>query len=507
MGGNNPVRIQSMTNTDTMNTRASVDQCIRIIEAGGEMVRLTTQGVREAENLENIKRELRRAGYDIPLVADVHFNPAVAETAARIVEKVRINPGNYTDPRANFRKEHQTDSQFIEGLEKAWERFIPLIKICKEYGTTLRIGVNHGSLSDRIMMRYGNTPEGMAESAIEFLAILKEEGFTNAVVSMKSSDPLIMVQATRLTVRKMQKLDMVFPVHLGVTEAGEGEDGRILSSAGIGMLLAEGIGDTIRVSLSEEPEDEIPVARKIVSLFPRGNAFSNSYETPLSRPRIDGFTYPVVVGNTAGKNKPDMSEGEFKERYPQGKAINFSFNPLEDIDLANKFIAGNYPVPVILNPTFNTSSADELIIEAGATLGRFFIEPMAAGLMIEAPSIKDKALLTDLSFSILQTTGARITRNRYLSCPTCGRTKFNLLEAVKKVKAATGNTSGLKIAVMGCVVNGPGEMAGADWGYVGAGEGKVHIYKGLTPVLKNVPEDKAVDELVRLIEESATGDR
>ena len=492
-----------MTNTDTLDTKASVEQCKKIIDAGAEMVRLTTQGIREAENLEAIKRELRRSGYDAPLVADVHFNPAVAETAARIVEKVRINPGNYTDPRALFRDGIQTDDQFAEGFEKARERFLPLIKICKQYGTAIRVGVNHGSLSDRIMMRYGNTPEGMARSAIEFLAILKDEGFANAVVSMKSSDPLVMVTATRLTVAMMQESVMEFPVHLGVTEAGEGEDGRILSAAGIGMLLAEGIGDTIRVSLSEAPEDEIPVARKIVSLFPGRTIIQGSYQSPASRPAVEGFRHPVVLGENGSKNRSDLSLDQFNSKYSVSDARIYSFNSPDDISKATKFITDHYPLPVILNPRFTTSSLEELVIESGVTMGRFFIESMAAGLIIDAPAIKEKALLTDLAFTILQTTGARITRNRYLSCPTCGRTKFNLLEAVKKVKEATSHTKGLKIAVMGCVVNGPGEMAGADWGYVGAGQGKVHIYKGLTPVMKNVPEDKAVEELVKLIEDSS----
>ena len=487
MGGELPVRVQSMTNTDTLDTAASVAQCIRIIEAGGELVRLTAQGVREAENLLNIKRGLREAGFNTPLCADIHFNPAAAEAAAAIVEKVRINPGNYADKRASFIRQELTDAEYSSELERIRDRLLPLIKICNDHGTVVRIGVNHGSLSDRIMTRYGNTPAGMAVSAVEFLKIFRNEGFHDLVVSMKSSDTRVMVESNRILVRMMIEEGMDYPVHLGITEAGEGEEGRLISAAGIGALLAEGIGDTVRVSLSEAPEREIPVAREIVR-FIGGDAgrIRKPCATPAG-PVSRGRYIPVVVTE---------SDGVFSDengKTPAGKIVTFMAE-----DVCHDTSAGNGEV--ILNPVFNEDDPVRLGTDAAALLGRFFIARSVQGVCISNRGKVQGSVLRDLSFSILQATEARITRTRYISCPTCGRTKFNLEEAVQKVKAATSHLTGMKIAVMGCIVNGPGEMAGADYGYVGAGEGKVHIYRGTEPVLKNVAETEALSRLLELIE-------
>ncbi len=543
MGGALPVRVQSMTNTDTLDTAASVSQCIRIIEAGGELVRLTAQGVREAENLAAIKRELRLAGFDTPVCADIHFNPAAAEVAARIVEKVRINPGNYADKRASFIRQELTDSEWMAELERTRERLLPLIKICTEYGTAVRIGVNHGSLSDRIMTRYGNTPEGMAVSAVEFLKIFRGEGFSRIVVSMKSSDTLTMVQANRLLVRMMADEGMFFPVHLGITEAGEGEDGRIISAAGTGTLLAEGIGDTIRVSLSEPPEAEIPVARAIIKAVA---GESGRVKLPVAPPeqRKAGERYrPQVYTAGGGRLRdeavkgypaPDMAgtftdeagierlapgagdkfiDGAGIERRTPGPADTFTDEAgmpaeCEALTLTPdhlRLTAGDQSFNRLLNPVFSCDDPEQLAIESAALLGRFFIAKHPSGLCITNTGAIQGEPLRRLAFSILQATEARITRTRYISCPTCGRTKFNLQEAVRRVKAATSHLTGMKIAVMGCVVNGPGEMAGSDYGYVGAAEGKVHIYRGTEAVLKNVPEAEALDRLLELINSDQAG--
>ena len=485
LGGTNPIRLQSMTNTDTLDTRASVAQCIRIIEAGGDFVRLTAQGVREAENLENIKKELRKAGFSNPLIADIHFNPAAAETAARIVEKVRVNPGNYADKRAAFIKTEFTDKENAEELERIHSRLLPLINICREYGTGIRIGINHGSLSDRIMTRYGNTPEGMVMSAMEFIRIFKAENFNKLVLSMKSSDTAVVVESNRMLVDRMIAENVAYPIHLGVTEAGEGEDGRVRSAAGIGALLAEGIGDIVRVSLSEDPEKEIPVAREIVDFIcgPSGRITTPAERIPFKK---RSAPYRPEVVTDEGENKKDESGKTF-----QGSLCTFSSSA-----------DGRFPDPVegaILNPVFEEDDPVKLSIDAAALTGRYFIMQQADGLCISNNGKVIGPKLRDLSFSILQATEARITRNRYISCPTCGRTKFDLVEAVRKVKEATGHLSGLKIAVMGCIVNGPGEMAGSDYGYVGAGEGKVHIYRGVEPVYKNVPLAEAVEVLLKLI--------
>jgi len=488
IGGYNPIRLQSMTNTDTLDTQASVAQSIRIIEAGADYVRLTAQGIREAENLKNIQKELRKAGFENPLIADIHFNPAAAETAARIVEKVRINPGNYADKRASFIKAEFTEKEYNEELEKIHERLLPLINICRENKTVIRLGINHGSLSDRIMTRYGNTPKGMVASAIEFIKIFRSENFNNIVLSMKSSDTVVLVESNRLLVSEMQREGVAFPIHLGVTEAGEGEDGRIRSAAGIGALLSEGIGDTIRVSLTEDPENEIPVAKEILNFIGGEEGRIKNPLPPVPFRQRDTLYRPEVIVCDSGN-----FISESGEPY-KGEVITFN--------------AGNPPrLPekskskIILNPIFDEEDPVTLAINASALLGRYFILKQPDGICITNRGKVQGEKLREISFGILQATEARITRNRYISCPTCGRTKFNLQEAVQKVKEATVHLTGLKIAVMGCIVNGPGEMAGADYGYVGAGEGKVHIYRGTVAVKKNVLQEDAVEELLKIIEE------
>ncbi len=488
MGGDLPVRVQSMTNTDTLDTASSVSQCIRIIEAGGELVRLTAQGIREAENLAVIKSDLRRAGFETPLCADIHFNPAAAELAARLVEKVRINPGNYADRRASFIRQELTESEYMAELERIRERLLPLIRICKEYGTAIRIGVNHGSLSDRIMTRYGNTPEGMAVSAIEFLRIFRSEGFSSLVVSMKSSDTRTMVESNRRLVRMMEEEGMHFPIHLGITEAGEGEDGRVISAAGIGTLLAEGIGDTVRVSLTEAPEREIPVAREIIRFVAGSQRRVKQPCRPLPFSETAVRYHPLVITENGGLFR-DENGAEHTGKVKTFTAVEGSICNDDDPDFTG-----------VLNPEFDEDDRDRLYIDASALLGRWFMARIPSGLCITNKGMLQGSVLRDLSFAILQATEARITRTRYISCPTCGRTKFNLEEAVRKVKAATSHLTGMKIAVMGCIVNGPGEMAGADFGYVGAGEGKVHIYRGTEAVLKNVPEEEALARLLEIIE-------
>jgi (E)-4-hydroxy-3-methylbut-2-enyl-diphosphate synthase len=417
---------------------------------GGEYVRLTAQGVREAENLQNIKDGLRALGVQTPLVADIHFNPKAAEAAAGIVEKVRINPGN-----------------FAQDGEKIRERFIPFLHICKEHHTAIRIGVNHGSLSERIMSRFGDTPQGMVESCMEFLRICVEENFTNVVISMKASNTYTMVQSVRLLVATMDKEDMHFPLHLGVTEAGDGEDGRIKSAVGIGTLLLEGIGDTIRVSLSEDPEAEIPVARLLVD-------------------------YATTSSNVRRRLQPTSCVAEIQNR------------PYESVPDTSFFVVSN-PSSLssarVVTATYHEPDFDTFCIKAAADCGHFFLDNLADGIQLTntAANITPQEV-ESVALGILQATGKRISKTEYISCPSCGRTLFDLQTAIKKVKAATSHLKGLKIAIMGCIVNGPGEMADADYGYVGAGVGKVSLYKGKECVLKNIPEENAVAELLRLID-------
>ena len=437
LGGDNPIRVQSMTNTSTMDTEASVAQILRIAEAGGELVRLTTQGTREAENMDLISQAVRRAGCPVPLVADVHFNPNVADVAARYCEKVRINPGNYVDAARQFKQLEYTDEQYAQELQKIEDRLLPFLDICREHGTAVRIGVNHGSLSDRIMSRYGDTPAGIVESCMEFLRICVRHNFMNVVISIKASNTVVMVQSMRLLVQEMDKEGMTFPLHLGVTEAGEGEDGRIKSAVGIGALLTEGIGDTIRVSLSEAPEKEIPVARQLVDMIP------------------------------------------------------------ECIRLRQEAEEGIKDDTVTLR--LEASSLEELQLKAAMAVGAIFIDKKAHLLDIEAEGF-DEATLRDLSDSILQAARIKFVKTEYISCPGCGRTLYDLEGTIHKIKAATAHLKGLKIAIMGCIVNGPGEMADADYGYVGAARGKVSLYKAKECIEKNIPEEEAVERLLRFIE-------
>ena len=486
VGGTYPVRVQSMTNTNTLDTKATVAQCIRIIEAGADFVRLTAQSIREADNLANIKNELRKAGFNTPLIADIHFNPSAAERAAQLVEKVRINPGNYADKRASFTQTDLTDKEYNDELDRIHQRLLPLIRICRDNKTVIRIGTNHGSLSDRIMTRYGNTPEGMVQSALEYIRIFRSENFNSLVLSMKSSDTRVVLESNRLLVRMMRDEGVAYPIHLGVTEAGEGEEGRIRSAAGSGSLLSEGIGDTIRVSLSEDPESEIPVAREILQFL------GGSKERVMN---------PVPVQNFKTKEglyKPEVitfKDGQYLNEYGnpfQGDMLIFNFQ-------TPPLLSEKSQKKIYLSPVFAEDNPLKLAIDAAALLGRYFILKQADGICITNHGQVQGDKLKDLAFSILQASEARITQNRYISCPTCGRIRFNLQETVKKVKAATKHLKGLKIAVMGCIVNGPGEMSGADYGYVGTAEGRVHIYRGVNIVLRNIPESNAVDELVRLI--------
>ncbi len=441
LGGDNPIRVQSMTTTPTDDTDACVAQAKRIIEAGGEYVRLTTQGIREAENLRNIRAALQAEGITTPLVADVHFNPRVADVAAQIVEKVRINPGNYVDTARTFKKIEYTDAEYAAEVEKIRTRLVPFLNICKQHCTAIRIGVNHGSLSDRIMSRYGDTPEGMVESCMEFLRVCVDERFTDVVLSIKASNTVVMVRTVRLLVRQMEAEGMAFPLHLGVTEAGEGEDGRIRSAVGIGALLGEGLGDTIRVSLSEEPEREIPVARKLVA-----------YAEESARKRA------------LAKNA--IKDGTLTLHYDE--------DTLEDFQL-------------------------KAAMDAGALL----IDGLARNLVLT----NDNPLITpeqikNTQDAILQAARVRFTRTEYISCPGCGRTLYDLQTTIARIKAATAHLGGgVKIAIMGCIVNGPGEMSDADYGYVGAARGKVSLYRGKECVEKNIPEAEAVEKLLKLIEE------
>ena len=445
IGGDNPIRIQSMATTDTNDTEASVAQAKRIIDAGGELVRFTTQGTREAENMKHISARLKADGYYTPLVADVHFTAHTADVAAQYCEKVRINPGNYVDPGRTFKHLEYTDEEYAEELKKIEAKLIPFINICKQHHTAVRIGVNHGSLSDRIMSRYGDTPEGIVESCMEFLRIFRREQFNDVVISIKASNTVVMVTTVRLLVKTMDAEDMHYPLHLGVTEAGEGEDGRIKSAVGIGALLTEGIGDTIRVSLSEEPECEIPVARKLVDLIPECMKLRDEAEASIKDDTI-----------TLTLDAPDWETFQLKASMAVGA----------------------------------------LLIDRKATKLQLAVSswPLASQELI-ANSQK----LTSLADSILQAARIKFTKTEYISCPGCGRTLYNLQETIAKIKAATKDLVGLKIGIMGCIVNGPGEMADADYGYVGAGRGKISLYRAKECIEKNIPEAEAVDRLLELI--------
>lgn len=592
LGGGNPIRVQTMTTTDTNNTQATVEQCIRAIEAGAEFVRITTQGTREAANLQNIKGELIARGYTTPIVADVHFNPAAALEAAKHVEKVRINPGNYVDPRARFETVSYTDQEYADELKRIEERLLPLIEICRERGVAIRIGVNHGSLSDRIMSRYGDTPAGMVESAMEFLRIFSKHGFNQLVISMKSSNTRVMVQAVRLLVATMDAEGMNFPLHLGVTEAGDGEDGRIKSAVGIGALLADGIGDTIRVSLTEEPENEIPVAKKLVNYFanrktspslksidslpynpyeynrrvipevkgvgganpPRVFAYINETFTEstanawgwrfdsvkkLWQPTDAAPDYFVVPGFSPSPNfdgLPVISEhtpnfrlikvDDFINQKSLGSVmLSVTYADLLNPDLvsalkgsqnvvlllstsnSNGFAEQRAAVielmrqeiclPVVVARGYSDAEKEDFQLKAAADVGGLLIDGLIDGVMLTSPLSPE--VIRNTAFAILQAARTRVTKTEYIACPGCGRTLFSLQQTLQKVRSATSHLKGLKIGVMGCIVNGPGEMADADYGYVGAGPGRITLYKGKEVVKKNIPEEQAIDELIALI--------
>ncbi|MDR0733020.1 MAG: (E)-4-hydroxy-3-methylbut-2-enyl-diphosphate synthase [Dysgonamonadaceae bacterium] len=573
LGGDHPIRIQSMTNTSTMDTEASIAQCIRIIEAGGEYIRLTAQGVREAENLRHIRDGLRKRGYQTPLIADIHFNPNAAYAAATAVEKVRINPGNFTAPAKISPQCEYSEEDFRREIEKIRARFVPFLDICKANHTAVRIGVNHGSLSDRIMNRYGDTPEGMVASCMEFLRICAEENFANAVVSIKASDTSVMVTTVRLLAARMDAEGMNFPLHLGVTEAGDGEDGRIKSAVGIGTLLLEGIGDTIRVSLSEDPEAEIPVARALTkhasaSLDNSRAQTGDFHETNHTR---QAETPPIVIADYSrsetyagnpdltpdflylGKNRsfprPENQKvitdyaafSGGKNEYPlftardgaawQNTDAPLQFLLLHDSELNADRIAHlirnprtvlvlssaatvfeqksllcrltreGIKNPVVLQRAYGEPDLEAFQIKSAADCGAFFLDNSVDGIFLQNETLAvSPEEITACSFGILQATGRRISKTEYIACPGCGRTLFDLQTTLKKVKAATAHLKGLKIGVMGCIVNGLGEMAAADYGYVGAGVGRVSLYKGKTCVKKNIPAGEAVAELLRLIE-------
>ncbi|MGN0004162.1 MAG: (E)-4-hydroxy-3-methylbut-2-enyl-diphosphate synthase [Sphingobacterium composti] len=622
MGGDNPIRIQSMTTIDTMDTMGSVEQTIRMVDAGCEIVRITAPSIKEAENLGNIKKELRARGYDVPLVADIHFTPNAAEVAAKLIEKVRVNPGNYADKK-KFDQIDYTDSAYQAELERIYKKFAPLVGICKEHGTAMRIGTNHGSLSDRIMSRYGDTPEGMVESAMEFIRICEDLQFYNLCVSMKSSNPLVMVQAYRLLVEKMIAENMNYPLHLGVTEAGDGEDGRIKSAVGIGTLLEDGLGDTVRVSLTEEPEKEAPVAIALVNRYSKRKIeleqepqreIITLTEAKTTTPYISrevntfvgGSLVPRVIIDISAKNLKDpfiLSEVGYKydainDKYHMGdQSVDFvyladqlpsftmpgnlkqlynyntwlsltnkanihpvltlaEFNHaatkdavlnlvrISNDDLGNEefnnlqidktvvflletthshgmadqrqFFANLQEIgienPVIIRRTYNPTEfsgpvgdimnpeepISKIQLYAATDLGALLIDGLGSGIWIDSPATPtDK--LASISFGILQATRSRISKTEYISCPSCGRTLFDLQETTQMIRARTNHLKGLKIGIMGCIVNGPGEMADADYGYVGAGPDKITLYRGQEVVKKNVSSAHALDELINII--------
>ncbi|MDN3585858.1 (E)-4-hydroxy-3-methylbut-2-enyl-diphosphate synthase [Pedobacter aquatilis] len=614
LGGHNPIRIQSMTTTDTMDTFGTVEQTIRMVESGCDYVRITAPSIKEAENLANIKKELRLRGYDVPLIADIHFTPNAAEMAARIVEKVRVNPGNYADKKKFENLEYTQDAYNAE-LERINKKFVPLIKICKEYGTAMRIGTNHGSLSDRIMSHYGDTPRGMVESAMEFIRMCEAENYYNLVISMKASNTQVMVQAYRLLVETMVKEGMNYPLHLGVTEAGDGEDGRIKSAVGIGTLLEDGLGDTIRVSLTEDPEFEAPVAKALADRYvirsqsevggrEVDSTFSISHDTssiktysPYTYSRrvtdsiqhIGGHHHPVVMINvskenlkdpyflsavgynySAGLDKYNMADqacdlaffgdnlpsfsfpGNLKQIYNYNTWLKLSdknnCHPLFSLEEFSKaevkddllnfveidskqlnnpaieqlnnvvlilktsanhgmaeqrafFVAlqeKNIQIPVIIKRTYGVLDADSLQLYASTDFGALFTDGFGDGIWIDAQN-NDLALLNSTSFGILQATRTRISKTEYISCPSCGRTLFDLQETTQLIRSRTDHLKGLKIGIMGCIVNGPGEMADADYGYVGTGPDKITLYRGQEVVKKNVNTAFALDELIDII--------
>lgn len=601
IGGDNPVRVQSMTTTSTLDTEGSVAQCKRIIDAGGELVRLTTQGRREAENLANISRQLRAEGYTQPLCADIHFNANVADVAACHTEKVRINPGNYVDPARTFKHLEYTDEQYAQELEKIEERLTTFIDLCKEHHTAVRIGVNHGSLSDRIMSRYGDTPEGIVESCMEFLRIFRKHNFDDVVISIKASNTVVMVRSVRLLVAEMDREDMHYPLHLGVTEAGEGEDGRIKSAVGIGALLADGIGDTIRVSLSEEPEAEIPVAKHLVRyirrkqghlLVPGVQAKNFDYLRPERRKTqavgpIGGTQPPVVIVSEVQGAKEGVTQGpealrpdyiyvgqQMPDLPVEGQRYIVDFNAFgrelqkhmdvadymfpifpynampyisavpdtapiflvlpygscaeeykaclkansnvvvvvpsqhqnrlgEQRALVHELMAEGIENPVVFAQAYKHSQQEkaDLQLEAAADMGALMMDGLTDGLWLMNDGDIAMQDLTDTAYAILQAGRLRMVKTEYISCPGCGRTLYDLRTTIARVKEATKSMKGLKIGIMGCIVNGPGEMADADYGYVGAGVGRIALYRGKVCVERGIPEAEAVEHLLQLIKE------
>lgn len=601
IGGDNPVRVQSMTTTSTLDTEGSVAQCKRIIDAGGELVRLTTQGRREAENLANISRQLRAEGYTQPLCADIHFNANVADVAACHTEKVRINPGNYVDPARTFKHLEYTDEQYAQELEKIEERLTTFIDLCKEHHTAVRIGVNHGSLSDRIMSRYGDTPEGIVESCMEFLRIFRKHNFDDVVISIKASNTVVMVRSVRLLVAEMDREDMHYPLHLGVTEAGEGEDGRIKSAVGIGALLADGIGDTIRVSLSEEPEAEIPVAKHLVRyirrkqghlLVPGVQAKNFDYLRPERRKTqavgpIGGTQPPVVIVSEMQGAKEGVTQGQealrpdyiyvgqqMPDQPVEGQRYIVDFNAFgrelqkhmdvadymfpifpynampyisavpdtapiflvlpygscaeeykaclkanpnvvvvvpsqhqnrlgEQRALVHELMAEGIKNPVVFAQAYKHSQQEktDLQLEAAADMGALMMDGLTDGLWLMNDGDIATQDLTDTAYAILQAGRLRMVKTEYISCPGCGRTLYDLRTTIARVKEATKGMKGLKIGIMGCIVNGPGEMADADYGYVGAGVGRIALYRGKVCVERGIPEAEAVEHLLQLIKD------
>lgn len=608
MGGDHPIRIQSMTTIDTMDTKGSVEQSIRMIDAGCEYVRITAPSLKEAQNLLEIKNELKLRGYNVPLVADIHFTPNAAELAARIVEKVRVNPGNYADKK-RFENIEYTDTAYQAELDRIRKKFSPLVAICKEYGTAMRIGTNHGSLSDRIMSRYGDTPLGMVESALEFVRICEDLNYFDIVLSMKASNPQVMIQAYRLLAQKLDEEGLQpYPLHLGVTEAGDGEDGRIKSSVGIGTLLEDGLGDTIRVSLTEEPEAEVPVAQMLADRYvhrkgdaipaydhypihpfeynkrvshevvnvgganvPRVIADLSSKEkiTPVSLFAM-GYQYSVPLdkwtitdmacdfiyaGNniidfeipgtlaiihdhamwtkekTKSRTYPMLSSADYLAGFPQSESLNFINATLKDLTNAfvNKIkedatavliintnnphgmaeqrrlfaelINKNCSVPVIIKRDYVDLSFEKLQLYSATDIGGLLIDGLGDGIFIGAKNSGPDKRINETAFTILQATRTRISKTEYISCPSCGRTLFDLQETTAMIRSRTYHLKGVKIGIMGCIVNGPGEMADADYGYVGSGPGRITLYRGKEVVKRNVPSAQAVDELINLIRE------
>lgn len=607
MGGDNPIRIQSMTTIDTMDTIGSVEQTLRMVEAGCEYVRITAPSIKEAQNLAEIKKELKARGCSVPLIADIHFTPNAAELAARIVEKVRVNPGNYADKK-RFETIEYTEATYQAELERIRVKLLPLIKICKEYGTAMRIGTNHGSLSDRIMSRYGDSPTGMVESALEFLKICEDESYYNIVLSMKSSNPQVMVQAYRLLVQRLDEGGFKpYPLHLGVTEAGDGEDGRIKSSVGIGTLLEDGLGDTIRVSLTEEPEAEVPVALELASRCTNRaghayipdiqsnpiNPFEYSRRATIEVQNFGGHQVPRVIADFSGKEKitpaslfgvgyiysvpldkwtitdvacdyvflgdntldfeipgtlgliynhatwlknrdqvrafPFIRSEQYLSGVEVSSKLNFVYCTLESlttelmiklksdssavllIDTYNqhgmaeqrrlfiRLLENDCKVPVVIGRAYSSLRAEQLQIHSATDVGGLLIDGLGDGVFLAAENCGGDKVVNETAFNILQATRTRISKTEYISCPSCGRTLFDLQETTSMIRSRTNHLKGLKIGIMGCIVNGPGEMADADYGYVGSGPGRITLYRGKEVVKKNVHSDKAVDELIELI--------